>query len=221
MFRRTLYKYKITQITRQLVWETYVGNHLGQVPCFCCEKNIITPFKFECAHIVAKAKGGSDKINNLRPSCGLCNRSMGTNNFFVFKTHLSGKLCCDQNKLTRNQIMVLNYYLDKSKGITCEEYSDNFGYWAKIISKIMKVNAKNKDNLLFNDVKCKCGYEFKYIIKNNSPEMTCSNNKQNILDIVCDHMICLIHNEEFVSETIVLKNFQEWSVSKNYFYVGF
>ena len=37
---------------------------------------LITPFTFECGHNIPESKGGTSDIDNLRPICGNCNRSM-------------------------------------------------------------------------------------------------------------------------------------------------
>ena len=38
---------------------------------------MITPFNFEVGHNIPESKGGATDINNLRPICSKCNRSMG------------------------------------------------------------------------------------------------------------------------------------------------
>ncbi|NDG68463.1 MAG: hypothetical protein EB135_03170, partial [Proteobacteria bacterium] len=35
---------------------------------------------FECGHIIAEAKGGETSLENLRPICSTCNKSMKTIN---------------------------------------------------------------------------------------------------------------------------------------------
>lgn len=74
----------VRQSIRRLVWNTHVGSERGTTPCHCCGTTIISPFNFECGHIVARAKGGQDSVDNLRPICGLCNRSMATMNMYEF-----------------------------------------------------------------------------------------------------------------------------------------
>jgi len=36
----------------------------------------MTPFHFEVGHNIPRSKGGLNDIDNLRPICGNCNRSM-------------------------------------------------------------------------------------------------------------------------------------------------
>jgi len=42
-----------------------------------CE-NILTPFTFEVGHNIPESKGGTTNIDNLRPICSKCNKSMGS-----------------------------------------------------------------------------------------------------------------------------------------------
>ena len=51
--------------------------------CFCCQDEIDSKH-FECGHVIAKSKGGDTSIDNLRPVCSLCNKSMGTKNMMVY-----------------------------------------------------------------------------------------------------------------------------------------
>jgi len=77
----------VKQNIRQLVWNSHIGADYGSALCFCCGATQITPFNFECGHVVARAKGGKDSVTNLRPICGLCNRSMATMNMIEFQKH--------------------------------------------------------------------------------------------------------------------------------------
>jgi len=61
---------------REKVWRNqYGGNMDGH--CYCCH-TAISYTHWECGHIQAAAKGGSDVIENLRPVCFPCNRGMAT-----------------------------------------------------------------------------------------------------------------------------------------------
>ena len=66
------------------VWDKYIGRKKGIGQCFCCKKNIDSK-NFECGHIIASSKGGKTIIQNLRPICSCCNKSMGTENLRQFK----------------------------------------------------------------------------------------------------------------------------------------
>jgi hypothetical protein len=70
---------------RNAVWIKYIGNEKGSSVCSCCEYQQIDRGNYECGHVIARAKGGEDHIDNLRPICKLCNTSMGTKNMEEFK----------------------------------------------------------------------------------------------------------------------------------------
>ena len=78
------YKTRIPAALRAAVWKKYMGD-LGKAKCPVCELNDITPFDFQCGHIVAEACGGATNLDNLKPICGLCNVSSGTRNMDEFK----------------------------------------------------------------------------------------------------------------------------------------
>jgi HNH endonuclease len=51
----------------------------------CCgEREISLLGEWECGHIIASSMGGLTTINNLRPLCGSCNRSMGIENMKTY-----------------------------------------------------------------------------------------------------------------------------------------
>jgi hypothetical protein len=66
------------------VWLNQFGNAMTGA-CYCCK----TPFgifdTWHAGHIVPHASGGTDTAENLRPVCGSCNLSMGTENMDAFK----------------------------------------------------------------------------------------------------------------------------------------
>jgi hypothetical protein len=204
MFRlsTTHYKKKIPAVVRKQVWRNYAHNN-GILLCKCCEKEIITPFDFHCAHVVAEAKGGSIDINNLLPACKLCNQSMGTNNFFVFKSKLHSQIHYDTKNLSPKQIKIIQSYNSMSKNLTINSYYQNFYKLAHVVSKCMEVDVTYEDNCYKNSIKCKCGYKFVYVTHDNDFSLTCKENKQNLLDVICDHLPCLINNETFIEESNV------------------
>lgn len=82
----------IPKTLKNKVWDNYIGRQKGEGECYCCGK-MIDSKDFECGHIIAVAKGGSTTLDNLRPICSCCNKSMGTKNMNSFKetyfnTHL-------------------------------------------------------------------------------------------------------------------------------------
>lgn len=76
-------KKPIPKALRNKVWTENCGENFKS-HCFCCNKKI-TVQDWECGHIQAEAKGGTLTIDNLKPICTTCNRSMGTQNMEDFK----------------------------------------------------------------------------------------------------------------------------------------
>lgn len=73
----------IPQTVRNSVWLKYIGEYYNG-KCFCCNLETISKGNYECGHIVSKKNGGDITLENLRPICSLCNRSMGTQNMIKF-----------------------------------------------------------------------------------------------------------------------------------------
>ena len=93
-------KYKrksIPKAVKDKVWDTYIGIRYGVGPCHCCQ-GIIDSKNFDCGHILAAANGGENIVENLRPLCSTCNKSMGKQNLEEFKQIYFGKKkkrsCC-------------------------------------------------------------------------------------------------------------------------------
>lgn len=66
-------------------WNHWIGKAVGESKCLCCGIREIGQNNFECGHIVSEAKGGGTTIDNLKPICGVCNKSMQTMNMDDFK----------------------------------------------------------------------------------------------------------------------------------------
>lgn len=79
---------KLSAILREQVWLEYIGDKLyGK--CFCCQSAQISILRnTEFAHVVPVARGGQDTVENLRPCCESCNRSMGTMNLMDYMERL-------------------------------------------------------------------------------------------------------------------------------------
>lgn len=75
---------RIPKKLRNLVWDTYIGREKGIGNCYCC-KDELDSKNFECGHVVAYKDKGQTNLENLRPICSVCNKSMGTENLYVFK----------------------------------------------------------------------------------------------------------------------------------------
>ena len=68
---------KVPSSLKHNVWTTYIGEKFdGKCGVTWCN-NKITPFTFEAGHNIPFSKGGATTIDNLRPICSDCNKSMG------------------------------------------------------------------------------------------------------------------------------------------------
>jgi 5-methylcytosine-specific restriction endonuclease McrA len=70
-------KATIPKALREQVWRTWVGKKFEHKCLVIWCENIINVFNFETGHNVPESKGGTLNIDNLRPICAKCNRSMG------------------------------------------------------------------------------------------------------------------------------------------------
>lgn len=80
-------KYKkksIPLVLKRKVWDYWVGESVGKTKCPCCKLSDITQMNFACGHIIPESQGGSLTVQNLKPICGSCNSSMGTQNMQEF-----------------------------------------------------------------------------------------------------------------------------------------
>ncbi len=77
-------KINIPAAVRRTVWNTYIGEEIGLTECYVGCKTKISQMTFECGHVEAESKGGLTIVENLRPICSSCNRSMGTRNMHDF-----------------------------------------------------------------------------------------------------------------------------------------
>lgn len=86
-------KKTIPKVLKNSVWDKYIGQDKGIGNCFSCQANIDSKH-FECGHIISEQEGGDITLDNLRPVCGLCNKSMGTVNMhdFIQKLKSNSKL---------------------------------------------------------------------------------------------------------------------------------
>ena len=77
-------KQHIPKKLKNMIWDKYIGKEKGVGLCYCCNEEIDSK-NFEAGHIIPETKGGPTNIDNLRPICSCCNKSMGTQNMDEFK----------------------------------------------------------------------------------------------------------------------------------------
>ena len=78
-------KKAIPKALKASVWINYIGKDIGATKCPCCNTHEITQLSFDCGHVIAEALGGKTTLENLRPICSKCNKSMRTTHMDEFK----------------------------------------------------------------------------------------------------------------------------------------
>ena len=78
-------KKKIPKTLKTMVWNNNFGSKCGESECYIGCGKMIQQMNFECGHVIAEIHGGDINIDNLKPICGQCNRSMSTINLEEFK----------------------------------------------------------------------------------------------------------------------------------------
>lgn len=74
----------IPKAVKESIWKKYISETELKGKCFVgCGKNIQIN-DFEVGHVIAVSNGGKNTIENLRPICSLCNKSMGSTNLYSF-----------------------------------------------------------------------------------------------------------------------------------------
>ncbi len=84
-------KQKIPASLRHNVWIRWVGKNFDAKCTVKWCKNTITPFTFEAGHNIPESKGGATTLENLRPICSTCNKSMGNRYTIEEYSALHGK----------------------------------------------------------------------------------------------------------------------------------
>lgn len=69
----------IPKALREEVWRTHIGPKYESKCTIVWCTNKITPFDYEVGHNIPHSKGGTSSIDNLRPICSRCNKSMSDN----------------------------------------------------------------------------------------------------------------------------------------------
>ena len=80
----------LPKAVRLALWNNTFGERQGVGTCCCCGREL-TQQSFEAGHVQAASQGGSDTLDNLRPICGPCNRSMGNMNMNAYMTKYTAK----------------------------------------------------------------------------------------------------------------------------------
>ena len=97
-------KKTIPKVLKDSVWITYIGKDVGVTLCPCCNTHEITQLSFDCGHVIAEALGGKTTLENLRPICSKCNKSMRTMHMDEFKSQFFS--CAKQSTLHHKRFAI-------------------------------------------------------------------------------------------------------------------
>ena len=86
---------KISKTLRTQVWAKHYTLETGSIKCPICSVHTISQLDFECGHIISRANGGPTDINNLRPICNQCNKSMSSMDMNEFERRLRPSISDD------------------------------------------------------------------------------------------------------------------------------
>ena len=200
--------------TQNLYYKYINIDDYGKLPCYVCGNELIDSWDFECGHINSVANGGGNNRNNLRAICSLCNKSMQKENLYVYKSKLIGQNFYDDNRMTEIKKSIIDYYKYTNKNMSLKFYEENFYNWINIVLKSMNVKIKVKDFNIENFIKCNCDYKFTYQTSKNDFALTCKESNQNIINIINDHIYCLINNKKFINATVSSSGYIIWSSSR-------
>jgi 5-methylcytosine-specific restriction endonuclease McrA len=165
----TAYRKKsIPQRLRMLVWDNTFGPNARHGVCYCCRTTKISIEKFECGHNISERDGGNTTVDNLKPICSQCNRSMGTNSIDEFRSTLS----------TNSNIQIkddIENITNKLKLIIIEtpcEIPDSIQKLWENISNQSQINHEQISNLAFYGLTLKSMDLDSTVIKiNDHPEL--------------------------------------------------
>lgn len=86
---------RFPQRVRALVWQTWCGKvYSHKCTIAWCNSTMEILGAWHVAHVTSVISGGTDAIDNLRPVCGACNLSMGTQNLIDFEKHFAPSDTC-------------------------------------------------------------------------------------------------------------------------------
>jgi hypothetical protein len=117
----------IPKPVRNAVWKK-INTNCTEGLCICCENNVDI-YNYECGHIISFYNGGSDSEYNLVPICGMCNKSMGTQNMneFCEMYDMPGKYYFNNNIINEkiNEIIDQNISNEMNEDIIMYQNTSN------------------------------------------------------------------------------------------------
>jgi hypothetical protein len=218
--QKTVKKDKIPATLRNSIWNLYIGSDTKTGKCFCCDTETISTANFECGHILSEKEGGEITINNLRPICSLCNKSMGIQHMELFmKKHGFEK---NKNwsgiKKKVEEEHKLKTILKKNQQQT---YVNLNLKEIQLIGKILDIKDKNKNKIIENIINTDFSYDewfSTYVdqLTNDKLKVLCKylklnvkKNKQKTKEMLSSENIQIYMMEDIINEIKNSKYFVE------------
>ena len=137
----------ISKIDRIKIWDHHIGLKYGEILCPDCNKIPINQLNFVKAHVIARANGGKFSINNLVPTCTICNECNGTDTVNVID--IKKNIIKNKRKAVDEMVYELNEY-DKRQKIDSEIKNYDFTIYekcAQICNMYKKYIIDDKDKI--------------------------------------------------------------------------
>ena len=129
----------IPKALKNEVWDNSIGREKGVGHCYCCSKEIDSKH-FECGHIIAVSNGGTNTLQNLKPLCSLCNKSMGSQNLEEFKNNYMSHVMENKHKNTQQNMILPGFY----------DFNNNDSGFQSILNPRSQMSFTNNKNLFQN-----------------------------------------------------------------------
>lgn len=81
---------KITKLLRRELWKKYF-EQAREGTCYVCD-GLISEDHFQAGHVIARVRGGSTNIHNLKPVCSDCNLNMKIENMEEYKQRVQRQI---------------------------------------------------------------------------------------------------------------------------------
>ena len=142
------YSTNIPSTLRNTVWTTYINENNRKGKCFCCRKEDITTANFECGHVISRALGGADTLENLRPLCSQCNKSMSSKlmHEFIKQYGFWDYQMINDNKLINNN--EINEFISNAK-FTINHFNILGNTIEELLLNFDKLSHKEKISVLY------------------------------------------------------------------------
>ena len=147
-------KIKKKQIPKALkisVWHKYIGETIGKSKCMCCNITDITQMKFHAGHIISEYNDGEMHIDNLKPICESCNKSMGIKNMDEFINILHSSTILENEPILSNNDIIteINSIYNNIKTDINKLYENNKRFQMKLLVQ-QALPMDEKDRLTGN-----------------------------------------------------------------------